>query len=438
MSRFTNLMVHVLAAVIALLIVIGALLLIAYAYDIYTPPEPRAASMLAITGATLISGTGDPPVPNATIVIGGDRILSIEAAGAIPKSAEVLDADGLFVAPALLDAAIYYEAPAGTEVNYLSGEWAWEITRSLPDHRRALLDAGITTILDLGSGAESILRTRSLLLSGELAGPRLYTAGPVLTAPGGFPGQAHYPWRRDETTVEIQTAEAGRQWVQTLAGRDVDLISISYTTLGTAFPRMEPEILLTIIQEAHAFGLPALVHTASLEEALAAAAAGADALVGGVTLLGEQVDGELLRLLAEQGTSYIPTLAAVEARRQENVGAESLAAAQLNLRLVHQAGIRVVAGSGTAGQWMEPGHSLHAELALMAAAGLAPAEVLRAATVNAAELLEVEDDLGTLEENKLADLILLDDNPQLSPDALARVRGVIQNGSVLFATISEP
>jgi len=436
MPKFIRSLLHALVATIAFLIMLGVLFSIAYFYNIYTPPAAKQPPLMVISGATLIDGTGRPAISNATIVIGSDRILSVQRGASAPTGAQEFSVGGMVVMPALLDTAVYFEVPVGEEVEYLLGQWAWEITRSLPEHRRNLLQAGVTVVQDLGSGLDTVLRTRSLLQSGELAGPTLLTGGPILTAPGVSPCTERYPRRLDESTRPAQTPAEGRQWVQALAGRGVNSISVCYTSLGGDFDRLGLETLTSIIQEAHNFGLRVAVRTTSLEEARQATQAGADALVGGVTLTGEQVDGSLLQLMEAQGTVYIPTLAAVQA--QPGMGPESLITAQQNAHLVHQAGVVVAAGSGTAGPEMAYGRSLQRELELLVAAGLTPAEALRSATLDAATLLGMEADRGTVEEGKLADLLILAGNPLDDLAVLKRVQVVVQNGVVVINALDEP
>jgi imidazolonepropionase-like amidohydrolase len=431
MSKFYTLLLHVLAVLIAFVVMLGALLSIAYFHELYTPPDEEQPALLAIAGGTLIDGSGGPPLQDATILLGADQILDVRRGGSGPRGAEFIRIDGLFVIPALLDAAVYFEAPVGDEVDYMTGEWAWETTRGLPEHRRAFLEAGITGVQDLGSAASSILRTRSLLEEGELAGPRLWTSGPILVAPDNGWVRERYPTRLDETTLPIATVEEGRAWVRALGEQGVDLISLDYR--GSPLP--DAEALALLIEDAHALHLRVVVQTASLDEARQAVRAGADALVGGVTLEGQPLDGEILAAMIAGGVFYIPTLGAVEMEGEE--AAASLETALLNTWLARQAGVPVVAGSGTAGRDVEYGQSLHRELELLVAAGLTPAEALRSATFQAARLLGVEHKLGTVAENKLADLVVLTASPLDDIRAVGQVQMVIQNGLILVDLLSD-
>ena len=229
MSKYTNSLFRILASIIAFIFMLGLLLSIAYFHELYTLPTSEESTLLVITNATLIDGTGAEPQPGTTIIVSGDYILSIRQGGVIGDTSEVIDADGGFVIPALVDGALFFEARVGSEVDYMSGEWVWEVTRSLPEHRRGLLNAGVTTVQDLGSGLQSILNTRSLVQKGDLAGPRLFTSGPILTVQDGFPPRDLYPGRWEEVSHPIDPSTDPVDVLQALAARGVNLISLVVT-----------------------------------------------------------------------------------------------------------------------------------------------------------------------------------------------------------------
>lgn len=428
MPRFMKVLLQVLASIIALVVMLGSLLLIAYYHELYTPSEQPESAYLAIADVQLVDGSNLTYKSNSNLIIRNDRIWKIERNGRFPNGAEVSSLSGKIVMPALIDVAIFFEAPAGKEVTLNSGEWFWEITKSLPEHRRALMKGGISVVQDLGSGLDSGINSRTRLENGDLAGPTLLTSGPLLAAPGGCPAKENFPKRFDETVQPIASPEEGKRWVQILAARGVDLISVCYTTRGGEYSIISPQTLEAIIYEAHAFRLQVVVETNSLDEARQAAAIGADGLVGGVTMADELVDGELLNHLREQGAVYIPTLAALEKRQDQ--GVESLTTALVNTRLVNQAGIPVLAGSGTSGLDLEYGPSLHREMELLVLAGLTEKEAVQAATSKAAAFLGLENQ-GTLGEGMAANLVVLDRNPLEDISAIREVRVLIKDGVVV-------
>jgi imidazolonepropionase-like amidohydrolase len=427
MSRYMAVLFRILASILAFMVMMGILLIIAYYQELYRPPQGEEPALTAITGATVINPTGAVARYNATVLISANRVWSIEPGGRAPAGANVLNVPGSVVIPMLIDSAVYFESPTGEEIDYRSGEWFWEVTRSLPDHRRGAVESGIGVIQDLAGGLDSALNTRNLLARGDLAGPLLLASGPILTAPDGCPGADRFPGRLEEVVRPISSVEDARAGVQALASRGVDLISVCYSAYGGVFSLMDDEVLSAIVQQAHGFGLRVVVETSSLEEARQAVTAGADALAGGVNAAGQQVDGELLSAMRERGAAYIPTLAAVEARQE--TFSQSLVAAKLNARLAHQAGVILLAGSGTAGPNMSHGASLLRELALLVEAGLTESQALRSATIDAAEFLSLPD-LGILAAGKTASLMVLPRDPLEDLTALEAVQVIIQNGVV--------
>lgn len=386
---------------------LGILLIIAYRDDLYSSNEKYTGSFLAISGVTLLDRIESDPLADMTIIINNGEIIQVQRQGELPDGAQVLNYHGSFVMPSLIDAAVYFQAPANLELDLMEGEWMWEITRSTPEHRRALDNAGIALVQDLGSEIDSINRTRKQLSDRDINGPQLLTTGPILTTSGGCPGTERFPHRLKESTLIIGSVEEGIETVKMLDGKGINGISICYTSRGGEFALMDEEVLKAIIQEAINRDLLAFVETSSLLEAKQAVSDGATALVGGVSIDGEQVDRNLLEMMVDSGTVYIPTLAAIEARQSD--GPESLTTALMNTGLVNEVGIPVAAGSGTAGPGMWFGSSLIRELELLVQAGFSNRQALKASLNTAAVLLGR--DPVVIQEGRRANFIVLDGNP---------------------------
>ena len=150
---------------------------------------------LAITGATLIDGTGAPPLPDATVVIEDGRFSRVGPAAAtpLPDGAEVLDARGKFLIPGLVDMHVHVGPPQ-------------------EEHLPVFLAAGVTTVMDLGGQVADLQSYRAAVTSGTRLGPRLYFAGPLLEEGEPYAGFAHMSHRFDPARVEEEIdrlAEAG-------------------------------------------------------------------------------------------------------------------------------------------------------------------------------------------------------------------------------------
>ena len=372
MTRFRQILVHILVSLIALVIVFCTLLIIAYYHELGTIQTKDRPTTLAITGVTLLNLTDASFMPNTTILTTGRRILAIQPDGPMLEGATVIHASGRYALPPLADAAIFFEAPTENERAILPGEWVWEITRSLPEHRRSLTAAGVAVAQDLGGGLDTLLNTRRLLAASKLAGPQLSVAGPILTVSGGCPAGTLFPDRYKNAVRQLSTPVEAEQAVQSLAREGVNAISVCFSDFGGLFARMDPAILDTIVRVAHQHGLPVLAITSSLDDVQQALSVGADVLVGGVSLQGELLAGDLLQTMHEQGTLYVPTLNAVQARAGDNL--ESLATAQTNAHLAYQAGVPILAGAGMTS--LDNAGGLQSEIQLLVDSGLTDLDAL--------------------------------------------------------------
>ena len=401
-----------------------------------------AQETTAIVGATLFDGTGAPSVANTTIVVEGGRIAAVgpRTSVKIPPGARVFDASGKHVIPGLADMHNHMgHVGFGRAV--------------VAEVARELLGWGLTTVLNPAGVWTEYDEAREVSTSG-LPVPRIYHVGQIFGAPAGWGGNGYAP----ESIPGVHAA------IDELSERGADAVKLVYDDVSQVFPRSLPmmsrEIMEAIIRSAHEHGLKAFVHALELEPAKEVLRAGADGLVHAV--VDTEVDGEFLSLLRESGAVYVSTQGLFEAppdrvafvRRLIEIGPNGLAdrpvyeelltnerfrsrpnrvskaaMARANLKAVFEAGIPVVIGTDTgADPGLVPGIATHMELLLHVEAGIPPADVLQAATRNAARMLGREHEWGTVEVGKLADLLILDADPVADIRNTVRIHRIVKGG----------
>jgi enamidase len=406
-------------ALLGLLVATAAVCFIVYSCTLYRG-KPPAKGTLVIRGGRVWDGTGREPVENGIVVIQGERIACLGKECPIPQDAMVVDAEGLTVLPGLVDMHIHFGALVGDDAMRPLPLLLWDYARARPAHRRAFIEAGVTSIRSVGDLIYIVYLKREVA-KGKLAGPRIFTAGPIFTAPGGHPASTLFkgnPWLIKHGTRQMAAPEAARAEVRKLASQGVDGIKAVYTD-GVQLPRLSLEVLRAIADEAHKHGLWVAVHASSAQEMREAVLAGADTIEH---IPSEPLDEEVLALLRERRVTLVPALAVWKGKP------ERLKLLQANVARAHAAGVRIAAGTDTQGVNMAFGDSLHWELELLVEAGLTPAEALRAATGVAWEMLGV----GVLQPGAPADLMLVEGDPLTRIGDVRNVRVVIQGGRVLL------
>ncbi len=420
-------------------------------------PSLFAQVIKVITGATLIDGTGRAPVKDSVIVIEGARIKQVGAKGEVkvPEDAVVIDARGKFVTPGLADMH-----------NHLrDGSLNISPIISLNLLKR-LLAFGVTTVFDPQIALRPFAKLKTDTAPHDSPYPRFFATGPLITVKGGSLSTSQFEVRSPETPEEA------RAMIKELKAANVDAVKLSNDDVTWAIknphPLLKAEIVKTIIQEAHAQGLKVFVHAPMLEQAKVVMRAGADGLMHGI--IDKPVDDEFIALMKKNRACYVSTLAMFEAvgnianwvKREEaydekatvpkaviqvftsEAGAEQfnsfltnaaftkthLPTLRANLKRVNDAGILIVAGTDTGFFGVFPGLASHLELILHAEAGLKTADIIKAATINAARMIGREKDSGTIEEGKVADMLILDANPLDDIRNIKRIHRVVKSGTV--------
>ncbi len=390
--------------------------------------RPAANHMIAIKGATLIDGRGGAPVPDAVVVIRGDKIAAVgtRKTVVIPNNAEVIAARGLTLLPGLIDSHFHIDGD-----------------NELP---ALFLQHGITSLRDPGEWMHSYDIPRQ---SGVPI-PRLFLADPHLDSTGPA-----YP----EDAVVVRDADEARNAVHRAIARGASSIKVYF--------RLPLGLIQVVTATAHARGVPVTAHL-EIVEATDAIRAGVDGIEHvtsfGTALLDPRAaevyrqavlqdnnarrDGrykmwsdidlasprvqEVLDLVVKRGTFVSVTLAVFEKRAGDKDATEMHVRGFANMLkfvgLAKKAGARIVAGSHSSVPHAERGWAYQRELELLVESGLTPMQAIVAATTEQARFFRSTERLGSIQAGKLADLILVEGDPSQDITAMRRVKRVMLNG----------
>ena len=406
------------------------------------------AGISVIRAGCLVDGTGAEPQRDVTVTVEGGTIVRVEPGGGRPHDAAVLDLSDYTVLPGLINMHAHTVLPGdGT---------ALERWMELPDellllqasaNARAALWSGVTTIRDCGGKGQLLFRLREAIRAGIVADPRFVLAGRPLTITGG-----HCRYFGGEVDGPDEMRRATRQLLW--EGADfIKLMAAGGGTVGTypQYPAFDLDELRVAIGEAHKIGKPASCHciaTTSIELALDA---GTDHIEHCSFMAPDttwQFDEQLARRLATAGVYVTATLqvmidsmAAMRARHARGIATAQESrivetephrndATIANIRLLHELGVPIVAGSDAG--WRYTGFDdFHEELIYLAQAGLSPLEAIHAATGRAAEACRLAGTVGTVAPGCVADLTAVAGDPLADLAALKTPAVVVQGGALL-------
>src|SRR5271170_2175726 len=443
-----------------------ALAVLCGALAAFTLAATAAASALAITHVTVIDTTGVPSKSDMTVIVKDQRIVELGKSDAVhaPAGARIVDGSGGYLIPGLWD----------MHVHEVFGDWLPRNEKVVPP---LFVANGITGVRDMGGDLDVLKVWRAEIAAGQLLGPRMIIAGPMLDGPvPRFPSSA-----------PVANAADGRKVVDDLKAQGVDFIKIQSLIprdgyfaaadearkLGIVFVGHVPDAVRA--SEASNAGQKSIEHFTGIFEGSTTIE---DQLLKGPKSLGLNVKNydsarakALIALMAKNQTWQVPTL--VWERGQWLVDDIDLShdpltkyaprswkdhtwpmfvsdikkdmdtdplpvrkkfvQMELDMTLaMFRAGVPFLAGTDTAaGVHIFPGFSLHQELALFVQAGLSPMQALQTATRNPAEFMGRLADLGTVEKGKMADLVLLDANPAVDIANTRKIRAVVLAGRYL-------
>lgn len=419
------------------------------------------AAVTIVPSVNVIAGDGSGEAKNVTIVIDGAKIRELRtgAQAAKPRRGErVLHFEGKTVIPGLISAHSHVGLVDGTTTkpeNYNRQN----IERQLKQYERY----GVTTVVSLGLNQDLVYQLRDEQRNGKMGGATLLTAGRGLGVPGGVPG---LNVAKDQV-YRPKTPDEARSDVREMAAHHPDIIKIWVDDNMGKSPKPNMAVEAAVIDEAHKHGLHVAAHIFYLSDAKKLVADGVDVLAHSIR--DKPVDDELIRLMKEHHTFYIPTLQLEEAffiyadkpdwikapffldalqpetrelllspgfaaKVQSDPATvehrQFLATAEHNVKALFDSGVPIGFGTDSGAMLTRvPGFAEHRELQLMVEAGLSPMEALRSATSRNAGMLGLQ--TGTLAAGKQADLLVLDDDPLNEIADTQKIAAVIHNGVVV-------
>ena len=443
------------------------------------PEEIVGENLLILEGATLIDATGAEPRENSVIVIDGDRILRVGRASDFhyPDSAIRRDVSGQFVLPGFIDVHVHVRSRARNET------------------MQALLEFGVTTVRSPGAGGvDTGLQLRDQVDSGEIRGPRMIAGDAFIDgSPSRFDWTVSVATPDEIREVVRQQAAAGADLIKLYWDITPELMGPAIEEAHSLGLKVVGHLRATSWTEAAQLGIDSLVHSGAdgptwelvpeTEQLQLRALDYRDYYARWVELV--ELDGNsmnsLVAALVANDVTVDPTLVMMESlyfgddpavlerlepqrappevlslwgpeweRRNPFVFSDPMGVVQdftsgkdvfpialQIVRTLHERGVRLAAGSDLGMPWITPGVSFHRELELLVQAGISEADAIVIGTRNGAESVGLDNRVGTVEEGKLADLVVLSSDPLEDIHNTRSVKAVYQAGELVYSDPSQ-
>jgi imidazolonepropionase-like amidohydrolase len=407
--------------------------------------KPNSPTEVAIRAGKVLDVRTGTYASDQIVWIEGDRIKAIgnaaEMTGKLPPDTKIIDLSQSTVLPGLIDCHTHLtmtprdSGPAGLHLSYprqaLTGA----------RNARVTLEAGFTTVRNVGASGYSDIALRDAIKAGDVPGPRMLVSGPPLSITGGHGDEnflaPQFDWSSDGVADGVDgVTKKVRENIK--YGADVIKFMATGGVLSEgdnpALAQYSPEEMKAIVDTAHGLGRKVAAHAHGAGGIKYAVLAGVDSIEHG-----SYINDEDIALMKERGTYLVPTVY-LEDWLIENVQLLGLTPnmiekaklvlpiAQQNLSHAFKSGVKVAFGTDAA---VYP-HGLNAhEFGKMVEMGMSPLQAIQAATLNASDLIGWADRVGTLEPRKFADIIAVQGDPLTNVRVLENVQFVMKGGEVV-------
>lgn len=425
---------------------------------VYAQDNAKTNVYTAIKAGFIIDGTGKEPISNGMILIKNDLIVQVGEAAKIklPNNAHLVDYSNKTIMPTLISAHSHLGIIKGVNASDTNNT-EQNVLRQLKKYAQY----GIGAVTSLGRDMEFIYKLRADRNSGKLDSQFAYiiTAGQGLGVPDGAPPrlEGFDPVYRPRSKQDII------RYLNVLEAKKPDIVKIWVDDFYGTLSKMKPEIYKTIIYEAHKLGMPVAAHIFYLKDAKQLVKNGINVLEHSVR--DKPIDNELVILMKQKGVAIVPTLQLDEAYfvytenpywmnthffkyslepgvwdvlkgkvktpfyNPKPSEREALQIAMINIKKLHDAGILIGLGADSGAKIERAqGFSEHRELELLVMSGLTPSDAIKIGTLNSAKIMGVENEMGSLESGKKANLLVLNANPLINIQNTQQIYSVWLDG----------
>lgn len=419
--------------------VIATSLIFALPVSVVLSQAPALDGGTVLTAERLFDAKSGRMIPSPVVLVKGDRIVSVQSGGAIPAGAKVTRLDGMTLLPGLIDMHTHIDSDPsyGGYSSLQFGDRFWSVI-AVPNAYKTL-QAGFTTIRNVGSGDWNDVGLKQAIDAGKVPGPRIVPAANGFGATGGHCDSTFFPPSMDQKSpFNADSPEEARKVVRTLRKYGAEVIKICAT--GGVFSRntepgqqqMSLAEMKAVADDAHMYGLKVAAHAHGASGIKDAIRAGIDTIEHA-----SLIDDEGIELARKFGTYLSMDIYNTEYTQSEGKkngvlednlrkDREVADAQREGFRKAHKAGVKMVYGTDAG---VHPNGENGKQFRWMVTYGMTPAEAMQSATLHSAEALGRKD-IGVLEAGRFADIIAVKGNPAADVGLLEQVDFVMKGGVV--------